>query len=72
SAARAVAWAQPLAAAINRPLLLVHMAEMPDQLGYAGFIQTERWEQLAALADELGLSEDAGWYRSRLQRLGVG
>ena len=47
SAARAVAWAQPLAAAINRPLLLVHMAEMPDQLGYAGFIQTERWEQLA-------------------------
>ena len=45
--ARAVEWAKPFAASIHRELRLVHVAEMPDQLGYAGFVQAERWDQLA-------------------------
>ncbi|NVB42853.1 universal stress protein [Pseudenhygromyxa sp. WMMC2535] len=47
SSARAVKWAQGVADSLGRELLLLHLAEMPDQLGYAGFIQSERWEQLA-------------------------
>ncbi len=47
SSYRAVEWAKPVADTLQRKLELVHMAEMPDQLGYAGFIQSERWEALA-------------------------
>lgn len=47
SSKRAVDWAKPVADTLNRGLLLVHIAEMPDQLGYAGFIQSERWDQLS-------------------------
>lgn len=47
SSARAVAWAKPIADTLRRELLLVHVAEMPEQLGYAGFIQAERWDLLA-------------------------
>ncbi|PRQ07804.1 universal stress protein [Enhygromyxa salina] len=45
--ARALAWARSVATVIGRKLELVHFAEMPDQLGYAGLIQSERWDQLA-------------------------
>ena len=45
--ARAVAWAKQIGDTLNRAVVLVHLAEMPDQLGYAGFIQSERWEALA-------------------------
>lgn len=44
---RALEWAQPVADTLHRKLMLVHMAEMPDQIGYAGFIQPERWQSLA-------------------------
>jgi nucleotide-binding universal stress UspA family protein len=44
---RAVAWAKSVAETINRKLRLVHFAEMPEQLGYAGIIQAERWDELA-------------------------
>lgn len=44
---RAVAWARPVADTLHRKIMLVHMAEMPDQLGYAGFIEAERWEALS-------------------------
>jgi nucleotide-binding universal stress UspA family protein len=47
SSRRAVEWAQPIADTLKRKLVLVHLADMPDQLGYAGFIQSERWETLA-------------------------
>jgi nucleotide-binding universal stress UspA family protein len=47
SSRRAVEWAQPVADTLQRKLMLVHLADMPDQIGYAGFIQTERWELLA-------------------------
>jgi len=47
SSKRAVEWAKPVAETLNRELMLVHIAEMPDQLGYAGFIQSERWDQLS-------------------------
>lgn len=47
SAARAVAWARPVADTIGRPVRLVNFVDMPDQLGYAGLIQSERWDQLA-------------------------
>jgi nucleotide-binding universal stress UspA family protein len=45
--ARAVAWARTVAATIGRPLRLVHCADVPDQTGYAGLIQAERWEELS-------------------------
>lgn len=47
SSRRAVEWARPVADTLKRKLVLVHLAEMPDQLGYAGFIQAERWDLLA-------------------------
>ncbi len=47
SSARAYEWAHFLAVDLDRPLLLAHMAEMPDQLGYAGFVQAARWENLS-------------------------
>jgi nucleotide-binding universal stress UspA family protein len=47
SSHRAVEWARPVADTLNRKLLLVHLADMPEQLGYAGFIQAERWDLLA-------------------------
>jgi nucleotide-binding universal stress UspA family protein len=46
-AQRAVEWAKPFAEVLNRKVMLVHMAEMPDQLGYAGFVQSDRWEALS-------------------------
>ncbi|MFO7563173.1 MAG: universal stress protein [Enhygromyxa sp.] len=47
SSRRAVEWAKPIADTLGREVLLVHIAEMPEQLGYAGFIQAERWDLLA-------------------------
>ncbi|PRQ02247.1 Universal stress protein family protein [Enhygromyxa salina] len=47
SSERALAWARTIADTIGRKLRLVHVADMPDQLGYAGLLQSERWEQLA-------------------------
>lgn len=43
---RAVAWARSFAQTIGRTVELVHFADMPDQLGYAGLVQSERWDQL--------------------------
>jgi nucleotide-binding universal stress UspA family protein len=45
--ARAIAWARSVAKTIQRPLRLVHFADVPDQAGYAGLIQAERWEELS-------------------------
>ena len=47
SSRRAIEWARPIADTLQRKLVLVHLVDMPDQLGYAGFIQSERWELLA-------------------------
>lgn len=47
SSRRALEWAKPIADTLQRKLVLVHLVDMPDQLGYAGFIQSERWDQLA-------------------------
>jgi nucleotide-binding universal stress UspA family protein len=47
SSHRAVEWAKPIADTLQRKLMLLHLADMPDQLGYAGFIQAERWDTLA-------------------------
>jgi nucleotide-binding universal stress UspA family protein len=44
---RAYTWARFLALDLGRPLLLVHLADMPDQLGYGGFVATSRWEELS-------------------------
>lgn len=44
---RAYTWARFLALDLGRPLLLVHLTDMPDQLGYGGFVATSRWEELA-------------------------
>jgi nucleotide-binding universal stress UspA family protein len=44
--ARALAWARPFADTIGRKITLVHFADVPDQLGYAGLVQSERWDQL--------------------------
>lgn len=52
--ARAVAWARSVAATIGRPLQLVHCADVPDQTGYAGLIQAERWEELSREVLERG------------------
>jgi nucleotide-binding universal stress UspA family protein len=46
ASARAVTWARAVADTINRPLRLLHFTDMPDQLGYAGLVQSERWEEL--------------------------
>lgn len=46
SSRRAIDWARPIADALQRKLVLVHVADMPDQLGYVGLIQTERWAEL--------------------------
>lgn len=54
SSVRAIAWARTLADTIHRPLRLVYFADMPDQLGYVGLIQTERWEQLTEEIVERG------------------
>jgi nucleotide-binding universal stress UspA family protein len=45
--ARAVAWARTVAETVRRPLRLVHFADIPDQAGYAGLVQAERWEELS-------------------------
>ncbi len=44
---RAYTWARFLALDLGRPLLLVHLADMPDQLGYGGFVATSRWDELS-------------------------
>lgn len=44
---RALAWARTVAATLQRPLRLVHFADVPDQAGYAGLVQAERWEELS-------------------------
>lgn len=44
---RAYTWARFLALDLGRPLLLAHLADMPDQLGYGGFVATSRWEELS-------------------------
>jgi nucleotide-binding universal stress UspA family protein len=44
---RAYTWARFLAIDLGRPLLLAHFVDMPDQLGYGGFVATSRWEELA-------------------------
>ena len=43
---RAVDWAQAFADTIHRSIRLVHFADMPDQIGYAGVLQAERWDEL--------------------------
>jgi nucleotide-binding universal stress UspA family protein len=43
---RAVEWARSIAQTIVRPLRLVHFADIPDQAGYAGLVQAERWQEL--------------------------
>jgi nucleotide-binding universal stress UspA family protein len=43
---RAYTWARFLALDLGRPLLLAHFVDMPDQLGYGGFVATSRWEEL--------------------------
>jgi nucleotide-binding universal stress UspA family protein len=47
SSRRAVEWAIPVADTLKRKVVLLHLADMPDQLGYAGFIAAERWDALA-------------------------
>jgi nucleotide-binding universal stress UspA family protein len=44
---RAFTWARFLALDLNRSLLLAHFADMPDQLGYGGFVATSRWDELS-------------------------
>jgi nucleotide-binding universal stress UspA family protein len=44
---RAYTWARFLALDLGRPLLLAHFTDMPDQLGYGGFVATSRWEELS-------------------------
>lgn len=44
---RAIDWAQAFADTINRPLRLAHFADMPDQIGYAGVLQADRWDELS-------------------------
>ena len=43
---RALAWALNLAEAIDRPIELVHLAAMPDQVAYVGLVQGERWGEM--------------------------
>jgi nucleotide-binding universal stress UspA family protein len=62
--ARAVAWAKQVADTLGRGVVLVHMAEMPDQLGYAGFIQSERWETLATEILDRGRERMAQFIRA--------
>jgi nucleotide-binding universal stress UspA family protein len=44
--ARALAWARPFADTIGRKISLVHFVDAPEQLGYSGLVQSERWEQI--------------------------
>lgn len=44
---RALAWAREVAATLGRPLRLVNFAEVPDQAGYAGLVQADRWNELS-------------------------
>ncbi|WP_165703800.1 universal stress protein [Enhygromyxa salina] len=62
-AARALVWARSLAQTIAREVELVHFVEMPDELGYAGLIQTERWEQLCDEVLEQGRGRMASFVR---------
>jgi nucleotide-binding universal stress UspA family protein len=43
---RALTWAREFATTISRPIQLVHFADVPDQAGYAGLVQTDRWQEL--------------------------
>ncbi len=61
---RAVVWAKRVADTLGRGVRLVHMAEMPDQLGYAGFIQSERWEALATEILDRGRERMAQFMRA--------
>jgi nucleotide-binding universal stress UspA family protein len=44
---RAVKWARSMGETLGRPLRLVYFADVPDQAGYAGLVQAERWEELS-------------------------
>lgn len=46
SSRRAIEWARPVADTLQRKLVLIHLTDMPDPIGYIGLIQTERWEAL--------------------------
>lgn len=61
---RAVKWAAAVADTLNREMMVVHLAEMPDQLGYAGFIQSERWEQMTQEILDRGRERMAAFVRA--------
>ena len=43
---RALSFARVLSEVLARPLQLVYFAEVPDQIGYVGILQSERWNEL--------------------------